>query len=285
MLKKSLAPPSLSVCSLPGAGPPATHIYHLFFGFAFSSSRMGPNPDATPISVVGPGGSGSIVALNNVANLNRTYKMALGLLQEGTVGLLRLPLCPTPASIEAMYAELVPPEAQPQPTSTDATGTDSRDKTEQGKRVPSRAWKTAAYSSLPCVFCGTQQSPLSPAHVLTRCQHPDVVRARQRALDTLPSLIRSIVAICVQARGNGIEDSGLYHIERHIDETLEGMYWSGADGRFVLFRMLLTAPWPEEAVGDTPPTIPCKLSRAMGRVFDSTTARNTSESDQWQTSG
>ena len=290
---RTARPPPLSVTSLPGAGSPTSHIFDLLFGYSLDSKRLGVDPDSTPLSIMGPGASGSIVALNNIPNLQRTYRMTLGLLQEGTAGLFRKPLSPKAESIEALHGEICMTQTMGLiQAATERYGNNDDDnnnadddtnnvgevlykeKDERDRVKPSAAWKAVAYSTFHCVFCGEYTDFLSPAHVLVYCQEPSVVRTRYLATSSLPIMIKTIVANAIYARRSGMENGGLYDVEKRIHELLDDYEWCTPDGRYVLFRMLMAAPWPADAVRDTPSAILCELARLLGKVFDLTNARH-----------
>jgi hypothetical protein len=285
---KSARPPPMSVAYLPGAGSPTSHVFDLMFGYSLDCNRLGLDPDSTPLSIMGPGASGSIVALNNIPNLQRVYRMTLGLMQEGTVGLFRKPLSPKAESIDALYAEirttqtrgLIEAASQRQAASSSnndntSNNTNTNNEADSGNKAkPSVAWKAVAYSPSFCIFCGDSMDFLSPAHVLTQCNEPSVAKARQVAMESLPIMLNTIVANAIQARRDGMEDGGLYESEKRIHELLKGFQWCTPDGRYVLFRMLMVAPWPADAVRDTPSPISCELAYLLGKVFDLTNARH-----------
>ena len=133
--------------------------------------------------------------------------------------------------------------------------------------APPAAYREAALGR-PCPLCAAG-AVATPYHVLCECSHAAVLAARAACTSALPSFLTSLIRVV--ARSARRYDAG-------------GLVASAAESAvaaltrpplppstFILFRLLLAAPWHADCVAPGAP-----LESALGRLFDAAVIPNQS---------
>ncbi len=244
---------------------------------------------ATPLSVKGPNGSGSILAITNtklpVTTLSYMTRMWLG-----RPGLYTSPIAPAGKGLRDVLA---------------------RTPTEERNAAISR-WKHDVSAPVQCHRCNGKEE--DPFHVLTECTQPEVVTARRSALTSLTPLLQLILikgcaevlrslklhlnqakatleivlgspansqsqdptrtptsssrklpsreAATQQHRKASLAFDEATLLRKNLKFTITGteelhaqgnfQMWDTDAGRFVLFHLLVMCPWPSTRVPDEP---------------------------------
>jgi hypothetical protein len=263
MMRKRVANvlPSPSPLSPPPPGE-AAHVAHLLDWFRTDLTGHGPGP--TPLSYLGPGCSGSIVALLSDP-LPVDPLFALVRLMNGRKGLLCRPLAP---------AHLTLPRAKRR---SRGQPSDAEPETPRDEAILQR-WLAAVNGTEACPLCPADPDRAwDPYHVLTGCTHPSVAAARGSALASLREVLLLVSRECLTAQLTHLEQ--LHSAARRLGTALDdASYWQSAEGRGCLFLLLLGIPWTQDAVtrarsahdwpeGET-------AAELLGATFDLTRAPN-----------
>ena len=84
-----------------------------------------------------------------------------------------------------------------------------------------------------CMLCGSAEH--GPVHLCTTCTHPRITAKRAAALTTFNDTIIGIYALLCKAHDETPK--------QHIIDKIKTLQSSVSEGRFILERVLLTAPW------------------------------------------
>jgi hypothetical protein len=116
-----------------------------------------------------------------------------------------------------------------------------------------------------CGLCGSH-APATPFHVLRECTHAPVVAARAD-VDSQAAEFIGVLADTVARAARRFDRQG------HVGEAARGVLDARAGGAplsdFLVFHLLLVAPWHEECVEPG-----ASLDRAVGRLFDTAVVPN-----------
>jgi hypothetical protein len=137
-----------------------------------------------------------------------------------------------------------------------------------------KAWNRLVNKPRQCTKCALGL-PEDPFHVCVECSHPDMVAIRQQLLADLPGFVGKLAYLCTLASKRQSEE-GRREAEceqaRLTAVTAWVRDWSCPHARFVLFRLLAVATWPQRAAGDANPAT-VSLCAELGGIFDSTVAK------------
>jgi hypothetical protein len=110
----------------------------------------------------------------------------------------------------------------------------------------------------------------SPFHLLCECTHPTISSARGQLQAAAPPFIAALCKSLAKAGGDGnarVQAAATAAAAALVDEALD---WSSADGKHVLYRMVLATPFPAAMASAAAPAAgPLPLSLALGTLFDS----------------
>jgi hypothetical protein len=280
MERKLVHPLPCSVVHLP-RGKPVEHCAALHDWYTGGHELFGSRKGIGPLGLMGPGGSGSLLALITSSRLPPKDVATLCCLQMGRAALFLKPLAPA-----------APGYAQPTSGVTRGTGWRSRRTvtTPAGHKVSARSiqnaaekqlytdrmdeWRDFSHSSSPCAarLCDSGDT-LDLAHVFLHCNAPPVVAARAHLHRSAAGFVGRIADICITLSDKLTgRTSSVFLPDRlariaSVVALAHATDWSSADGRWVLYRLLLVLPWTLNSVKDTPAGVPCALARAMGAVF------------------
>ena len=110
----------------------------------------------------------------------------------------------------------------------------------------------------------------SPFHLLCECTHPAISAARGQLQAAALPFIAELCKSLATAGGAGnahVQAAATAAAAALVDGALD---WSSADGKHVLYRMVLATPFPAAmVVAAAPAAGPLPLSHALGTLFDS----------------
>jgi len=208
----------------------------------------------TPLSILGPGCSGSLHALADNGIFRAVANATRG--------------------DEALHC---PPFAESRRKPRDKDGEhatrDGDDSDPEGEVLDSAAY-SARFERSPCVLCKAAENSIF--HLITSCPHPQMHDARAALRATLPSIIASITRDCEEATGGTARVSNTAAtpaeaaaLSRAADQRRGAVTPDDDDWRMLTYRILMGVPWPREPMaraGVYP------AAAALGAVFDATTA-------------
>ena len=122
----------------------------------------------------------------------------------------------------------------------------------------------------PCPLCGLLGE--DPAHYILHCTHPALAAAQASVRATADAFVHKLEHLCHSAmeasaaRGGLSRRAALPLLPRLPAANAD---WTSAEGQFILYKLLLTAPWSEAAV---PPH--ATLALALGKLFDNVSCEN-----------
>lgn len=123
-----------------------------------------------------------------------------------------------------------------------------------------------------CKACGAGFA--GPIHAITECAYPPMVALRREVTGTLPAMVQHLTRMALDAtRADIAMAAGLELPElhpAHVRAAADAQDWTSPEGKFVLFRLLIVAPW----TAASPHLPPGPLTRALGELFDAFTAKN-----------
>jgi hypothetical protein len=271
--------------------PPISHLVPLHYNlFPCDAASLGPCGWSTPLSVWGPGCSGSPLALTRLpaAEIDGLARLPLGRAALGyrpfhSAG--REPGIQNAAvPVAGQWRDAAPKDG------TDGDGNESDSSLDDlgapGARARSvqRRLANIQPGEHDCPLCGGRGSTYE--HMLLDCTAPELAALRAARWDGARRLTAKIcnrlyLRGCVA--GSRVDRSG----HPTVVPPVVGAVWhalttcgpASEDGRFILTRLALAATWPAQPV---PPM--WRLSRAMGALFDAvnvTPQRLRGISDAW----
>ena len=236
------------------------HVAALHFPMRLDSCDAGSRPKLTPLSVRGPHGMGSIVALCRLAS---TDTFMISKARQGNAAMHIYP-----------FASLAR----------------SGPKIPGSKRKASGASKATAFDGKTCHLCCDAES--GPGydlwHVLFECpktanlpQMASVRKSCQRLVTDLSSRICSATLSNSESMSNtahaGVDHDAIYDAARNVQLIAEGYDWNCLPGRWLTYCMLLALPFSAKVVqppvGSQSPALPAlqySLPLAVGKLFDAT---------------
>lgn len=134
------------------------------------------------------------------------------------------------------------------------------------------AWNRLANKPRQCTKCALGL-PEDPFHVCVECSHPDVAAVREQLIAELPAFVGKLAYLCTLANLRQGEESRAEAERVQARLSMVAAWvpdWSCPHARFVLFRLLAVATWPERASADPAPV---SLCAELGAIFDSTAAK------------
>lgn len=259
-----------SVAYLP-RGKPVEHCAALHDWYTCGHALFGDRKGVAPLGRMGPGGSGSLLALVTSPRLSPKDISTLCSLQTGRAALFLKPLAPTcPGYAQPISG--VPRGAGWRSRTTKLSLVKAAAKAQYG--IDMDTWRDKSHSTSPCtaLLCDGRL-PLDLAHVFFDCTAPGVSAARRMLHDSATGFIGRIAELCINLTDKlAGRMSAVFLPERlgriaSVVALAHATDWTSADGRWVLYRMLLVLPWTLQSIVDTPTNVPCKLARAMGAIF------------------
>lgn len=204
---------------------------------------LGDNPYVTPLSMAGPGCSGSWAAAAKV-----NYEVTSGPVR---TRLGRLAFATLPWARGSVGGARGDPRRF-----TDGTGAQRAIRYAQAGRCPL------------CDPDGARTTDDGPWHITLECPHEAVAAVRAECAAAAGRVVGDIVAsvAAAQRRAAGPTAAAATAARgQNIQELLSSADWSSADCKHALFHLLVAVPWPASVapVGVAP------LSHAIGGLFDS----------------
>ena len=214
----------------------------LSFGYS-QLNKLGNIGPATPLSIRGPGCSGSLLLRTSTTGIQHL----INLLASARLGVKALSTPPvSPASW------LLP---------DDATDDD---------------WRNDAIGRT-CPLCQVDNEMSADSyHILCECTHATVVAARENLQMKMKIFLLSLAESCYDAQSASGQGAPLLGITRaarnNFIRTIENIVWTSEMGNFLLFRCCLVLPYPADCVAladrnDNPVWY-------LGQLFDSVCVRD-----------
>ena len=217
------------------------HFAALSFSMSQDAVALGTAAGYTPLSIRGPGCSGSLLAIAR----DRKYPACMAL-QLGTEALHRWPFDGTHKDA-AFFAYNGGADAETSPENTAAVIGDEY---------------SARFSRRPCPLCSAAE--LSTFHVVCECQHPLLLDARASVAGRIPAFYTRLAEQCTgEIPPNHV--GGLPRAGAVLDTiaTFSTQVTTDED-KFILYWTLAVSPWPASAVPQGQ-----GKARALGVLFDS----------------
>jgi len=249
----------------PPATPPKAHVSALHCVGIVRPADLGNVHYATPFSCVGSGGcSGGVLRITDVV---RGVKAGLIMkLRMGRAGFSYPPFRRRPPKTATSLAD---------------AGNEAVLGASNAPAPASQPPATAGFvelSSHPghCPMCNADGRHSddahedSPFHLLCECTHPAISAARGQLQAAAPPFIAKLCKSLAEAGGAG--NARVQAAATAAAAALAGgaLDWSSADGKHVLYRMVLATPFPAAmVVAAAPAAGPLPLSLALGTLFDS----------------
>jgi len=215
---------------LPADAPPSLAVAALRLGWGYPLGLLR-NMRPSPMSYCGVGGSGAGLSLTTV-DVPACGTAAMARLRLGAIALRLPPWAP---------AGWVVPQGAPAEEYSEAA---------RGRE---------------CGLCGSH-APATPFHVLRECTHAPVVAARADVDSQAAEFIGALADTVARAARR-------FDRQGHVGEAARGVLDARAGGAplsdFLVFHLLLVAPWHEECVEPG-----ASLDRAVGRLFDTAVVPN-----------
>ena len=237
------------------------HVTALHFPTRLSSCDAGSRPKLTPLSVRGPHGMGSIVALCRLAS---TDTFMISKARQGNAAMHIYP-----------FASLAR----------------SGPKVPGAKRKASGASKATAFEGKTCHLCGDGDDS-GPGydlwHVLFECsktahlsQVAGVRKECQRLVTDLSSRICSAAIVNAVSMSNtahaGVDHDAIHDAARNVQQLARGYDWNCLPGQWLTYCMLLALPYsaqvvqpPADSASPVLPAAQYSLPLAVGKLFDAT---------------
>ena len=287
----------------PRSNGSSKHAGWLLCYMPFSAADLGSSRH-TPLSVLGPGCSGSLHTLADHSLARAPANAALGnealhcypFLEEVRVrkpkkgrrakrakrakrdGSAAPGAAPPPKSKRAEHAKrgaAAAPAAQAE-AEAEHHGNDSDPEGDAPPEPPARPRNDYAkrYEHAPCRLCHAADSS-SIYHLITACPHAAMVAARADLRRSLPVIISAIVRDCAAAtfgasRVAATKASQAESAALALITASDGVLPDNDDGRMLAYRILVGTPWPRDPMARAGGTFPA--AAALGAVFDATTA-------------
>ena len=205
--------------------------------------KLGIAGPATPLSIRGPGCSGSLLLRTSINGIQHIIN-ALATARLGVKALSTPPVSPV--------SWLLPEHATDDDWRNDAIG---------------RA----------CPLCHVNNEMSADSyHILCECTHENVVTAREELQIKIKIFLVNLVESCYKAQSASGQGAPLLDITRaarnNLIRTIENIVWASEMGNFLLFRCCLVLPYPADCVSvadrdDNPVWY-------LGQLFDSICVRN-----------
>ena len=195
------------------------YIADLAFGYSFTHEMLGEYGAATSLSIRGPMCSGSLLTLSTGKEMQSFIK-SLARSRLGPVALTMSPVAP-----EGWRPAF---------------------------KAPGDEYHTAAVGHI-CPLCNAGgQNPADPYHIICVCNHPDLIRARNRLQQEIIPFLQLLAETCYIAQSKSSRGAPLLLIARHARDnflnTLHNIDWTSDSGKFLLFRVCLVLPFPSICV-------------------------------------
>ena len=262
---RSVMPAGGDTASLPPqSNGSEKHAAWLFCYMPASAIELG-HQRQTPLSIAGPGCSGSLHALADTGLFRAPANAALG---NEALHLRPFTDYVRRSKQSKRDAEAAAAAAAEEHAHDDA-GSDPEDDPES---VP----YAARFAHDPCRLCHAANAS-TIYHLITDCAHPLMVNARAELKATLPAVVRGIVSECCTATGGtaAVARTAATPAEAAalalITAPAGGAVPDSDDGRMLTYRILVGVPWPREPMARAGGSL--SASAALGAVFDATTAQ------------
>ena len=202
----------------------------LHFGFVTPATALGDRYGSTPVSVAGPGCSGSLLALAD----------------RGRYPCLSNALLGVEAFARAPWAHVV--------------------RFRRGGPLPVGDY-AERFQRRTCRLCGGAE--LSLYHLVCDCSHTGMVEARASITRSVPSAVDAIVRGALAALDEeGVPRPNFTSSEEAAVDALLSSHFriDGTETRFLVFWLLMCTPWPRFATLAGPEPLPA--AAALGALFD-----------------